>query len=158
MSKQNNVAVYQAGAILSTNRLHLTDIDHWLSRLLAQAPPHIWLLSGPVGAGKTTLVQHLAGVLRVPGKVTSPTFALQKVHRLRGQPWQHLVHVDAYRIRGPREVAALEIEEYVADQKTLLVVEWPELLLGTAWGAHLNIALAVTDRGETRRIDVQSLG
>lgn len=157
MSKQNNVAVYQVGAILSTNRLPLMDIDRWLSQLLAKMPPHIWLLSGPVGAGKTTLVQRLAGILGVSGVVTSPTFALQKVHRLHRQPWQRLVHVDAYRIRRPVEAAALEIEEYVTDQKTLLVVEWPELLPDVAWGAHLNITLAVAGRGKSRRIDARSL-
>jgi len=58
------------------------------------------LLSGPLGAGKTTFTQGLAQGLQVRGPVTSPTFAIARTHpSLVGGP--DLVHVDAYRLSCP---------------------------------------------------------
>ncbi len=133
-------------------------IGVWLKKLLAKNPPHVWLLSGPIGAGKTTLVQHLARLLGVTAEVTSPTFALQKIHPLRGQPWQRLVHIDAYRIKNKNEIAALELAELIADPATLLVVEWPERLPGIGWGPHLKIALSTADRGQSRKMTIARSG
>ena len=59
------------------------------------------LLSGPLGAGKTTLVRGLGAAMGVRGAVTSPTFVIARVHpSLTGGP--ALVHADAYRLRRPR--------------------------------------------------------
>lgn len=153
---ENNTGLYQVPATLS-RIVELEGLGAWVLGLLASQPPHVWLLSGPIGAGKTTLIQHLARQLGVTADVTSPTFALQKIHTLRGQLWQHLVHIDAYRIESTHEIAALELDQYIADPETLLVVEWPERLSGFVWGAHLNIALAVAVQGGARTITVQSL-
>src|SRR3954465_3446872 len=62
------------------------------------------VLTGGLGAGKTTLTQGLAEGLGVRGPITSPTFVIARVHpSLVGGP--DLVHVDAYRLRGADEVA-----------------------------------------------------
>lgn len=137
MRNQNNAGSYQVGADLSTGRLSLAALDSWLDRLLAAHPPRVWLLSGDLGAGKTTLVQHLGRRLGVRGDITSPTFSLQKIHPLRGQQWKILVHLDAYRLKLPSEALALELPEYLADPASLVVVEWPERLPGVVWGPHL---------------------
>jgi tRNA threonylcarbamoyladenosine biosynthesis protein TsaE len=79
------------------------------------------LLAGPLGAGKTTLVQGLGEALRVRGRVTSPTFVIARVHpSLGGGP--ALVHVDAYRLGGLAEVDDLDLDLDGA----VTVVEWGE--------------------------------
>jgi tRNA threonylcarbamoyladenosine biosynthesis protein TsaE len=79
------------------------------------------LLTGPLGAGKTTLVQGLGEALGVRGRVTSPTFVIARVHpSLRDGP--ALVHVDAYRLGGLAEVDDLDLD--LAGSVT--VVEWGE--------------------------------
>jgi tRNA threonylcarbamoyladenosine biosynthesis protein TsaE len=81
------------------------------------------ILSGPLGAGKTTFAQGMASGLRVQGAVTSPTFVIARVHRsLAGGP--NLVHVDAYRVGGLAELHDLDLDATLDDSVT--VVEWGE--------------------------------
>jgi tRNA threonylcarbamoyladenosine biosynthesis protein TsaE len=81
------------------------------------------LLSGDLGAGKTTVTQGLGAGLGVRGAVTSPTFVISRVHpSLVGGP--ALVHVDAYRLGGFAELDDLDLDTSVDDAVT--VVEWGE--------------------------------
>lgn len=81
------------------------------------------LLSGPLGAGKTTLTQGIAAGMEVAGPVTSPTFVIARVHPSTiGGP--DLVHVDAYRLSSLAEVEDLDLDSTVSDSVT--VVEWGE--------------------------------
>ncbi|MBM9459745.1 tRNA (adenosine(37)-N6)-threonylcarbamoyltransferase complex ATPase subunit type 1 TsaE [Nocardioides sp. zg-536] len=79
------------------------------------------VLSGELGAGKTTFTQGLGEGLGVRGGVTSPTFVISRVHpSLVGGP--ALVHVDAYRLGGRAELDDLDLDTDLADAVT--VVEW----------------------------------
>jgi tRNA threonylcarbamoyladenosine biosynthesis protein TsaE len=81
------------------------------------------VLSGELGAGKTTFTQGLGAGLRVRGGVTSPTFVISRVHpSLDGGP--PLVHVDAYRLGGVAELDDLDLDTSLDDAVT--VVEWGE--------------------------------
>ena len=75
------------------------------------------ILNGPLGAGKTALVQGIGAGLGVEGTITSPTFVIARVHR---GPLP-LVHVDAYRL-GDFEIDDLDLDASVEDSVT--VVEW----------------------------------
>ena len=79
------------------------------------------ILSGDLGAGKTTLTQGLGDGLGVRGPVTSPTFVIARVHpSLRGGP--ELVHVDAYRLGDAAELDDLDLDTDLDEAVT--VVEW----------------------------------
>ncbi len=79
------------------------------------------VLTGELGAGKTTLTQGLGIGLRVRGAVTSPTFVISRVHpSLVGGP--DLVHVDAYRLGGIDELDDLDLDTSLSEAVT--VVEW----------------------------------
>lgn len=81
------------------------------------------LLTGELGAGKTTLARGLGVALGVRGAVTSPTFVLARTHlRLDGPP---LVHVDAYRLRNAAELDDLDLDF----EGAIVVVEWGAGLL-----------------------------
>ncbi len=81
------------------------------------------VLSGELGAGKTTLTQGLGAGLEVRGDITSPTFVIARVHpSLVGGP--ALVHVDAYRLGGIDELDDLDLDTSLDDAVT--VVEWGE--------------------------------
>lgn len=76
------------------------------------------LLTGELGAGKTTLTRGLGAALGVRGTVTSPTFVLARTHPREGAP--PLVHVDAYRLGGADELDDLDLDF----DASIVVVEW----------------------------------
>ncbi|MFK5633260.1 MULTISPECIES: tRNA (adenosine(37)-N6)-threonylcarbamoyltransferase complex ATPase subunit type 1 TsaE [unclassified Ornithinimicrobium] len=79
------------------------------------------VLTGDLGAGKTTLTQGLAEGLGVRGPITSPTFVIARIHpSLVGGP--ALVHVDAYRLGGEAELDDLDLDALLEESVT--VVEW----------------------------------
>nr|WP_276203313.1 tRNA (adenosine(37)-N6)-threonylcarbamoyltransferase complex ATPase subunit type 1 TsaE [Actinomadura flavalba] len=81
------------------------------------------VLTGDLGAGKTTFTQGLGEGLGIRGPVTSPTFVIARVHpSLVGGPG--LVHVDAYRLGGFAELDDLDLDASLEESVT--VVEWGE--------------------------------
>src|SRR5712692_12106208 len=80
------------------------------------------ILAGPLGAGKTTLVQGIGAGLGVRGPVTSPTFVIARVHPAVAGPGPALVHADAYRLGSIAEVDDLDLDTDAAGAVT--VVEW----------------------------------
>jgi len=81
------------------------------------------VLTGDLGAGKTTFTQGLAEGLGVRGPITSPTFVIARVHPSTiGGP--DLVHVDAYRLSGGAELDDLDLDASLEESVT--VVEWGE--------------------------------
>ena len=78
------------------------------------------VLSGPLGAGKTTLVQGLAQELDVQGTVTIPTFVVSRVHKPKSSGLA-LVHVDAYRLTGQSDLVDLDLD---ATKNAVFVIEW----------------------------------
>lgn len=81
------------------------------------------LLSGELGAGKTTLAQGLGVGLGVRGPVTSPTFVIARVHPAVGaRVGPPLVHVDAYRLTSWDELEDLDLETTL--DLAVTVVEW----------------------------------
>ncbi len=79
------------------------------------------VLTGDLGAGKTTLTQGIGAGLGVRGRISSPTFIIARTHRSTGQG-PHLVHVDAYRLHTLAEIDDLDLD--TALEESVLVVEW----------------------------------
>src|SRR6476469_9388819 len=118
----------------------------WGTRLgkLLQAGD-LLVLTGDLGAGKTTLTQGIAEVLGVRGPITSPTFVIARVHpSLVGGP--ALVHVDAYRLGGFAELDDLDLDAALEDSVT--VVEWGHGLAEDLAEDRLEVTLS----GEDTRI------
>jgi tRNA threonylcarbamoyladenosine biosynthesis protein TsaE len=100
------------------------------------------VLSGPLGAGKTTLTQGIGAGLHVRGPVTSPTFVIARVHpALRGGPG--LVHADAYRLGSRAEVDDLDLDTDLDSSVT--VVEWGEGLVEKLAPSFLEVAIAAPE-------------
>ena len=111
-------------------------------------PPVLILLSGELGAGKTTLTKGIVSGLRAAREedVTSPTFTL--VHKYEGSA--RVYHVDLYRVGDFHDLETLGLED-VFSEKAVVIVEWPDrLTLRTDWPI-LRINLEHVAE-ETRRI------
>lgn len=131
--------------------MHLPDeaAAHALGgRLAAVARPgDVIALSGPLGAGKTSIARGVLSALGLAGEAPSPSFAIV-------QPYDppevrlSVLHVDLYRIEEHDEARELGLDE--ADD-ALLLVEWPERLGEEHWQDALWLHLAF-DEGGGRRL------
>jgi tRNA threonylcarbamoyladenosine biosynthesis protein TsaE len=112
------------GSLPATMRIatdaEMRDFGRRLAALLR--PGDLVILAGPLGAGKTTLVQGIGAGLGVRGPVTSPTFVIARVHPVAAGPGPALVHADAYRLGSIDEVDDLDLDTDAASAVT--VVEW----------------------------------
>jgi len=107
-------------------------------------------LNGELGAGKTTFTRGLGSALGVRGAVTSPTFVLARTHpRDSGAP---LVHVDAYRLAGPRDLDDLDIDF----EASIVVVEWAAGMLDGVSESWLEITIE-RPRGSVERPDAMTV-
>lgn len=103
------------------------------------------VLTGDLGAGKTTLAQGIAAGLGVRGPITSPTFVIARIHpSLVGGP--ALVHVDAYRIGSVLELDDLDLDADL--DACVTIIEW-----GAGLAEHLSDErLEISLTGEDARI------
>lgn len=101
-------------------------------------PGDVIALSGPLGAGKTSIARGLLAALGLAGEAPSPSFAIVQPY---APPETRLpvLHVDLYRIDDPAEIAELGLEEALGD--SVLLVEWPERAGPEAWPGSLAITI-----------------
>ena len=116
-------------------------------------PPVLILLSGDLGAGKTTLTKGIASGMGAAQEedVTSPTFTL--VHKYEGQA--RIYHIDLYRIEDFHDLETLGIEDFFSEQ-AVVIVEWPDKLeMRTDWPVvRIQLEHVAED---TRRISIEGL-
>jgi tRNA threonylcarbamoyladenosine biosynthesis protein TsaE len=113
------------------------------------------ILTGGLGAGKTTLTQGLAEGLGVRGPITSPTFVIARIHpSLVGGP--SLVHADAYRLGGISELDDLDLDASLDDSVT--VVEWGHGVADDLSDNRLEITLRADAETESRTVVVHGHG
>jgi tRNA threonylcarbamoyladenosine biosynthesis protein TsaE len=106
------------------------------------------VLSGPLGAGKTALVQGIGTGMGVQGRIASPTFVIARIHPAGTPGGPTLVHVDAYRLGSLDEVDDLDLD--VDAQSSVTVVEWGAGLVEQLADARLDITLERAAESEQR--------
>lgn len=119
------------------------------------APGDVLVLSGDLGAGKTTFTQGLAAGMGITDSITSPTFVISRVHRGDGPA---LIHVDAYRLGSLAELEDLDLEADLADG--VVAVEWGRGLAESLSPDGLDIVLTRSDlEGEDlRAVSIEARG
>ena len=114
------------------------------------------ILAGPLGAGKTTLVQGIGAGLDVLGPVTSPTFVIARVHPAVAGSGPALVHADAYRLGSIGEVDDLDLDTDAAGAVT--VVEWGAGLADVLAEDRLEITIEPDRDGDARTVRINTHG
>jgi len=107
--------------------------------------PIICLISGEMGAGKTTFVKELCNALNVKETISSPTFSL--VNEYKSETGLKIFHFDLYRLNSEEELYDMGFEEYLTKQNYVFI-EWPAK--GMAFYpnrvSHVNISLEGSKR------------
>ena len=107
-------------------------------------------LSGPLGAGKSTLARALIRALTTPDEdVPSPTFTLVQFYE---GPRLKVAHFDLYRLTDPDEAYEIGLDEALDEGAAL--IEWPERLEGRLQGDRLDIEIALADDANGRRVRI----
>ena len=125
-----------------------------LARSLAKwaGPGKCLLLSGDLGAGKTTLTRYLCSFLGVDQRhVTSPTFSL--IHEYRGEGID-IAHVDLYRLGQGADVFELGLDEYM-ERGFFVVIEWADFLEDILDCVSLRLNITLLSDG-TRQVEMES--
>jgi tRNA threonylcarbamoyladenosine biosynthesis protein TsaE len=105
-------------------------------------------LSGPLGAGKSTLARALIRALTTPDEdVPSPTFTLVQFYE---GPHLKIAHFDLYRLTSPDEAYEIGLDEALDDGAA--VVEWPERLEGRLPADRLDVEIGLLEAGRSARL------
>jgi tRNA threonylcarbamoyladenosine biosynthesis protein TsaE len=105
-------------------------------------------LSGPLGAGKSTLARALVRALTTPDEeVPSPTFTLVQFYE---GPRLRIAHFDLYRLTDPDEAYEIGLDEALDDGAA--VIEWPERLEGRLPADRLDVDIALNGAGRSVRL------
>jgi tRNA threonylcarbamoyladenosine biosynthesis protein TsaE len=132
----------------------MRDLGRRLAALLRAGD--LVILAGPLGAGKTTLVQGIGAGLGVRGPVTSPTFVIARVHPALAGSGPALVHADAYRLGSIGEVDDLDLDTDAASAVT--VVEWGTGLAEVLAADRLEITIEPDRDGDARTVRINGHG
>ncbi len=130
-----------------------TDFGKQLNRINRKAPSAkatVVGLYGELGSGKTAFMKYLANFFGIKETIQSPTYVIMKTYKtsppsplsltrrggeensrsLGSEVFQHLIHIDAYRIEKEDEMINLGWQEIISDPKNLICIEWPENISG----------------------------
>ena len=116
-------------------------------------PGDVVLLSGDLGAGKTTLAQGFARGLRIDEPVVSPTFILARTYEGR----LPLIHADAYRMESLDEVADLDLPEQL-DDGGVAIVEWGEVIAPAIAADFLDVRIEFGEADDDRLFVLRVVG
>jgi tRNA threonylcarbamoyl adenosine modification protein YjeE len=110
------------------------------------------LLSGELGAGKTTMTRGIGSGLKAIGTIQSPTFVLARTHRTKNGP--KLVHVDAYRLSSAIELDDLDIDF----ANSIVVIEWPKDFIDGSFESWLLIEIDRSSQEDVRQLVITGHG
>lgn len=135
---------------IKINCSNLAQLDEIALQIIELFPNQkIFLISGKMGAGKTTLIKSICHALNVVDVVNSPTFSI--VNEYTTLQGSSIYHFDLYRIKSPVELLDIGYEEYIYSGSYCLI-EWPELATKLMPSSFVMIKIDVEELTENRII------
>lgn len=126
----------------------LSEVADWVFKYGKDLP--IWLLSGEMGSGKTTLSSEIIKKLAGVPFVSSPTYALINEYNVINSelPFRKVFHADLYRLRSTEEAIEAGVEVLLHQSHALTIIEWPDIISPIMPGNFLSLRLDHLDEDE----------
>lgn len=137
----------------------LATIQDMLPELFSWAKGYsIWTFEGTLGAGKTTLITHIANYLKAAGPFSSPTYTLIQTYPIANhEQFKGLTHMDWYRIESKEEGIQAGLEDALYNKQDLICIEWASKIKELLPKQHISIKLSVID-ATTRLLTAEKQG
>ncbi|MFN6039446.1 MAG: tRNA (adenosine(37)-N6)-threonylcarbamoyltransferase complex ATPase subunit type 1 TsaE [Bacteroidota bacterium] len=103
----------------------------------------IFLFTGNLGAGKTTLIKAICKKLGVSDSVSSPTFSI--INEYYNEDKQKIYHMDLYRIKNESELFDIGFEDYISSSNYCFI-EWPEIASGFLPESYVKITISIKEK------------
>lgn len=109
------------------------------------------LLTGKLGAGKTTFVQGIGEALDVKSRIISPTFTLIRKHKgKKNGENMHIYHIDLYRLEDAKDIRSIGIDDIFEDTKGIFLIEWGEKYENLSYSWRVNIEILKNGKREIK--------
>jgi len=87
----------------------------------------VFALVGDLGVGKTKIAKGIAKGLGIKTVITSPTFNIFRVYRInKNKVVKKFYHIDAYRLKSPKDIINLGVQEFLGKKDVVVIIEWAE--------------------------------
>lgn len=95
-------------------------------KLAGALPARVFALVGELGSGKTTFVQAFLRALGIKQRITSPTFLIIRNYKLKTKNHKLVYHIDCYRLKNPKELLQLGLNEILSEKGMIVLIEWAD--------------------------------
>ncbi len=114
-------------------------------------------LIGDLGAGKTIFAKGFAKGLGIKEDVTSPTFVLEKIYKLKTKNRRFFVHIDAYRIENSKELLSLGFKKLLKEPSNIILIEWADKIKNILPKKYIKICFEHMEKNK-RKISAHDYG
>lgn len=129
----------------------LSELNKACDFILNNVKNEIILISGDVGAGKTTLIKEYCKLIGVNEVVNSPTYTLINEYLSKNG---NVVHMDLYRVKNINEINELGLFDYF--ENNLVIIEWPEIILKILDLNHSLLKITYLNENE-RKLSIKNI-
>ena len=115
-------------------------------------PRDVICLNGDLGTGKTVIAKSISKILLVKDEVISPTFNILKIYNTHNDLIKKIYHFDLYRIKSHSELDNIGFEEYIYNNDSISIIEWPDIAKEYFIMGYKNITIEFDKNDENKRL------
>lgn len=143
----NHSLKYQVPIPVSWERVYaLEEVEQLAKEVLRWSSGiRLWMLEGPMGAGKTTFVRSVCAALGIQDPVSSPTFGI--IQEYQTNQGEAVFHIDGYRLENGHQIDSLGIDSVLGGHQ-LCFVEWPSLFIEYVQVNYIRLEWVILERDQ----------